>query len=41
MLLEGQNRVDWEIPTRFSRIDSEGFMSYLAGQRMTGVTRVR
>jgi site-specific recombinase XerD len=36
-----KNRVDWEIPKRFSRVDIEGFMSYLAGQQMTGVTRVR
>jgi site-specific recombinase XerD len=36
-----KNRVDWEIPRRFSRVDIEGFMSYLAGQQMTGVTRVR
>jgi integrase/recombinase XerD len=36
-----KNRVDWEIPTRFGRADIEGFMSYLAGQQMTGVTRVR
>jgi site-specific recombinase XerD len=33
--------VDWENPRRFSRADVEGFMSYLAGQQMTGVTRVR
>jgi integrase/recombinase XerC len=37
----GENRVDWENPRRFSRVDVEGFMSYLAGQQMTGVTRVR
>jgi site-specific recombinase XerD len=37
----GENRVDWDIPKRFSRVDIEGFMSYLAGQHMTGVTRVR
>jgi integrase/recombinase XerC len=36
-----RNRVDWEIPKRFSRVDIEGFMSYLASQQMTGVTRVR
>jgi integrase/recombinase XerC len=35
------NRVDWDTPTRFSRADIEGFMQYLAAQRMTGVTRVR
>jgi integrase/recombinase XerC len=35
------NRVDWDTPTRFSRVDIEGFMQYLAAQRMTGVTRVR
>jgi integrase/recombinase XerC len=37
----GENRVDWDVPKRFSRADIEGFMSYLAGQQMTGVTRVR
>jgi integrase/recombinase XerC len=36
-----KNRVDWDIPTRFARADIEGFMQYLAAQRMTGVTRVR
>jgi integrase/recombinase XerC len=36
-----KNRVDWDSPTRFSRVDIEGFMQYLAAQRMTGVTRVR
>jgi integrase/recombinase XerC len=36
-----KNRVDWEIPKRFSRVDIEGFMSHLDGQKMTGVTRVR
>jgi integrase/recombinase XerC len=36
-----KNRVDWETPTRFSRADIEGFMQYLASQRMSGVTRVR
>jgi integrase/recombinase XerC len=36
-----KNRVDWDSPTRFSRADIEGFMQYLAAQRMTGVTRVR
>ena len=36
-----KNRVDWDIPTRFSRVDIEGFMQYLAAQHMTGVTRVR
>jgi integrase/recombinase XerC len=36
-----ENRVDWENPRRFTRADVEGFMSYLAGQQMTGVTRVR
>src|SRR5215831_2100575 len=35
------NRVDWDSPTRFSRVDIEGFMHSLAAQRMTGVTRVR
>ena len=37
----GENRVDWDHPRRFTRADIEGFMSYLAGQQMTGVTRVR
>ena len=37
----GKNRVDFDNPTHFTRIDIEGFMSYLAGQNMTGVTRVR
>ena len=36
-----KNRVDFDIPTRFSRGDIEGFMQYLAAKRMTGVTRVR
>jgi integrase/recombinase XerC len=36
-----KNRVDWDTPTRFIRADIEGFMQYLAAQRMTGVTRVR
>jgi site-specific recombinase XerD len=36
-----KNRVDWESPARFTRGDIEGFMQYLAAQRMTGVTRVR
>jgi site-specific recombinase XerD len=35
------NRVDWDTPSRFDRADIEGFMQYLASQRMTGVTRVR
>jgi site-specific recombinase XerD len=37
----GENRVDWDNPRRFTRADIEGFMSYLAGQHMTGITRVR
>jgi site-specific recombinase XerD len=36
-----KNRVDFDVPTRFSRGDIEGFMQYLAAQRLTGVTRVR
>jgi integrase/recombinase XerD len=36
-----ENRVDWDHPRRFTRADIEGFMSFLAGQQMTGVTRVR
>ncbi len=35
------NRVDFDNPTRFTRIDIEGFMSYLAELNMTGITRVR
>jgi site-specific recombinase XerD len=37
----GENRVDWDHPKRFGRVDIEGFMSALAGHQMTGVTRVR
>jgi site-specific recombinase XerD len=37
----GENRVDWDTPKRFGRVDIEGFMNALAGQQMTGVTRVR
>src|SRR5215207_187584 len=33
----GENRVDWDHPRRFTRADVEGFMSYLAGQHMTGI----
>jgi integrase/recombinase XerC len=36
-----KNRVDWDNPTRLTRADIEGFMQYLASQRMSGVTRVR
>jgi site-specific recombinase XerD len=36
-----KNRVDWDNPARFSRADIEGFMQHLAGQGMSGVTRVR
>jgi site-specific recombinase XerD len=36
-----KNRVDFDVPTRFTRGDIEGFMQYLAAKRMTGVTRVR
>jgi integrase/recombinase XerC len=36
-----KNRVDFDVPARFTRGDIEGFMQYLAAQRMTGVTRVR
>jgi site-specific recombinase XerD len=36
-----KKRVDWDTPTRFSHGDIEGFMQYLAGHNMTGVTRVR
>jgi len=34
-------RVDWDNPKRMSRVDVEGFMSSLAGQQMTGLSRVR
>lgn len=37
----GKNRIDWDKPTKFTRIDIEGFMNYLAGHNMSGVTRVR
>jgi integrase/recombinase XerC len=37
----GEHRVDWDTPKRFGRVDIEGFMSDLAGQQRTGVTRVR
>ncbi len=37
----GKNRIDWEKPTRFTRMDIEAFMNYLAGHNMSGVTRVR
>jgi site-specific recombinase XerD len=36
-----KNRVDWDTPTRLTRADIEGFMQYLAAQRMSGITRVR
>ena len=36
-----KNRVDWDNPIRLTRADIEGFMQYLAAQRMSGVTRVR
>jgi site-specific recombinase XerD len=36
-----KNRVDWENPLRFQREDIEGFLQFLAGQRMSGITRVR
>src|SRR4030095_1559666 len=36
-----KNRWDFDVPTRFSRGDIEGFMQYLAAKRLTGVTRVR
>src|ERR1700730_14493829 len=37
----GKNRIDWDKTTRFTWIDIEGFMNYLAGHNMSGVTRVR
>lgn len=36
-----KNRVDWDNPVKLTRVDIEGFMNYLAGHNMTGVTRVR
>jgi site-specific recombinase XerD len=36
-----KNRVDWDNPLRFRREDIEGFLQFLAGQRMSGITRVR
>src|SRR5919199_4218337 len=36
-----RNRVDWDLPTRLTRADIEGFMQYLASQRRSGLTRVR
>ncbi len=33
--------MDWDIPSRLRREDIEGFMQYLAAQRMSGITRVR
>jgi integrase/recombinase XerC len=36
-----KNRVDWDNPLRFQREDIEGFLQFLAGQRMSGITRVR
>jgi site-specific recombinase XerD len=37
----GENQMDWDHPKCLSRVDIEGFMNALAGQQMTGVTRVR
>ena len=34
-------RVDWDTPKRMGRTDVEGFMQFLAGQKLTGVSRVR
>ena len=36
-----ENRVDWNNPLRFSRIDIVEFMNHLASIKETGVTRVR
>src|SRR5271165_1131394 len=34
-------RVDFDIPKRMGRTDVEGFMHFLSGQKLTGVSRVR
>src|SRR3954453_5429472 len=34
-------RVDFDNPKRMGRVDVEGFMSFLAGQRLSGMLRVR
>jgi len=36
-----ENRVDWDHPDRFSKIDIVEFLNFLAGQKTTGTTRVR
>ena len=36
-----KNRVDWDNPLRLQREDIEGFLQFLAAQRMSGITRVR
>ncbi len=36
-----RNRVDWQVVTRFDRVDIQGYLSYLAAQKTTGVTRRR
>src|SRR3954467_14742896 len=34
-------RVDFDNPKRMSRVDVEGFMSFLAGQKLSGMSRAR
>ena len=34
-------RVDWDSPTRFNRMDIVEFLNYLAGRKLVGVTRFR
>src|SRR5260221_11258898 len=36
-----RNRVDWQTVTRFDRVDIHGFLTFLAAQNTTGVTRRR
>jgi len=36
-----KNRIDWDNPLRFTRIDIVEFLNYLAAQKATGITRVR
>ncbi len=35
------NRIDWDKPVSFSRVDIIGFLNFLADKKATGVTRVR
>jgi integrase/recombinase XerC len=36
-----RNRVDWQNVSRFDRVDIQGFLTFLAAQKTTGVTRRR